>query len=85
MSKFVPPEILDMSWFAIFRFIDKLPQADSTLPDPVWDGNEICKDITWEDKLVTQEIETYDCHATKPISYHKVSRNTEEVTTLKRT
>ena len=37
------------------------------------------------DKAVTQEIETYDCHATKPISYHKVSRNTEEVTTLKRT
>ena len=36
------------------------------------------------DKVVTQEIETFDCHATKPISYHKVSRNTEEVTTQKR-
>merc|ERR1712154_115969 len=34
------------------------------------------------------ELETFvaqDCHATKPISYHKVSRNTEEVTTIKRT
>jgi len=56
----------------------------------VWAGNENCKDVTWEDcklvdKVVTQEIETYDCHATKPISYHKVSRNTEEVTTIKRT
>ena len=36
------------------------------------------------DKVVTQEIETYDCHATKPITYHKVSRNTEEVTTISR-
>ena len=56
----------------------------------VWAGNENCKDVTWEDcklvdRVVTQEIETYDCHAEKPITYHKVSRNTEEVTTIRRT
>merc|ERR1712045_995941 len=36
------------------------------------------------DKVVTQEIESYDCQPSSPISYHKVIHNKEEVTTIKR-
>jgi len=55
----------------------------------VWAGNENCRDVTWEDcklvdKVVTQEIESYDCQPSSPISYHKVIHNKEEVTTIKR-
>ena len=58
--------------------------------EKVWAGNENCKDVTWEDctledKIVTQEIDVWECNPDRqPIVYQTANIANVEVTTVNR-
>jgi hypothetical protein len=54
--------------------------------EKVWAGNENCEEVTWEDctledKVVTQEVDVWECTPdTEPIAYQTAIINTVDVT-----
>ena len=58
--------------------------------EKVWDGNENCRDVSWEDcvledKIITEEVPTYTCQPGIAITYSTPVLNSEEVTTYDQT
>ena len=54
--------------------------------EKVWAGNENCQEVTWEDctledKIVTQEVDVWDCTPGETIEYQTAIINTVDTTT----
>jgi len=57
--------------------------------EKVWAGNENCEEVTWEDctledKIVTQEVDVWECTPGEPIEYQTAIINTDTATTTDR-
>ena len=58
--------------------------------EKVWDGNENCKDVSWEDctledRVITEEVPTYTCNNGETLTYSSHIVKEEDVTSYRKT